>query len=188
MNTELFHPNRASERGASLLVVTFVMVLILVGGLAAVALTSSELSGARGYRTRAVTEDCAIQAARRLQAMATDVTNPPTFANTSGSIGLGTTTGSNPTYSFNYAVGHYDDPGVDGTNQADGSPKSTLRLVSASSMDMAAFCEGTNVSNILCGNGSGGAGVVAATATCKGSGFGEREVEVIFQTGTSIVR
>lgn len=167
-------PLDAKSRGMALLVVVFVMLVILVGGLAAVALVSGDLSSAGGYRARSVADSCAAQALYQLHALTTDPTNPPQYTAAAGNLSLG----SGGTLPF--AIGHYDHPGVDGS-----SPP-VWRTVSGQFLDSRSFYEGQNVTNLVPGGGMA-LQVVAATAICGGgsSGYGQREMEIITTTGSS---
>jgi Tfp pilus assembly protein PilX len=132
-----------SERGTALIVVSFVLIIILVGGLAAIAVTSGELSSSRGYRTRQVTRTCAEAAIERARAIVATTTQA------SGTLG-----------NLTYQTGHY----------GDSSAQDTLTPLDAGSFDVVALFEGENVTNAMFDGSSSGLQVLAATATCSGSG------------------
>jgi hypothetical protein len=175
----------AAERGQVMLIVMFVMLVILVGGMAAVALTSSELTASGGFRTRSVGDQCAAQALYQLRSATTDVGNLPGY--TSG-IGYGTV----PISSANvpYFIGHYNT-----SLNTSGQPNTTQptwRAISSQYIDLRSQLQGKNATNVI-GTGSGlTQQVFAGTAVCGGvgSGYGAREMEVIttFTTlGNSVI-
>ena len=147
----------ARQRGTALLVVSFVLIIILVGGLAAVAVTSGELSSSRGYRTRQVTRTCAEAALERTRAI----------------VAAGTTQATGSLGTLTYQTGHYGDT----------SAQDTLVALDAGSFDVVAMFEGENVTNALFDGSASGLQVLSATATCAGSGYAEREMEMIFMYG-----
>src|SRR5687768_5071294 len=96
--------NRGS-RGATLLFVSFMLIIVLVGGLAAVAVTSGELAGSRGHRSRAATEACANAAIERIRSLLSNTINGGTIAqaDTVGTVTVGGTT-------LTYRAGHFGAP------------------------------------------------------------------------------
>ncbi len=154
------------ERGAALLLVTIILIVVLVGGLAAVAVTSGELSSSRGYRTRQVSEACANIALEKVRATL-EMPDLTAELATSGTITAG---GS----SLDYKVGHY------------GTGVAAVRVLDAASFDTASLDAGENITNSLA-PGGGLKQVLAVTAVCPGqspntTGYGEREVELIFMS------
>jgi Tfp pilus assembly protein PilV len=168
---------KRSERGAALLLVSFIMVIVLVGGLAAVAVTSGELASSRGYRTRQITLSCANGGLERIRA------NMPDFSAASA-VSQGLTIGSTVD-AVTMRAGHY---------ASSGTPQASVEALDPSDYDAAALFTGENITNVLLGAPAGGgvgsddAGlqVVGATAVCEGSGFGAREMQVIFRYGSAM--
>ena len=155
---------RQNERGASLIVVVVVLVVILIGGLAAIAVTSGQLSKTRGFRTKAVDEACAEAGLARMRAMMPNVSS---FDATEGTI-------SGSGIELTYRAGHYDGDGT-----------SPLEVLDPSTYDASSLYVGENIANVL---GSGGGGnlstgvhLIRMTAVCGGTGHGTREVETIFK-------
>ncbi len=158
-----------AERGAALLVVTVVLIIILAAGLAGVALTSGELAGAAGVRVRATTDNCADAAVERLLAM---LPNKPTFDETERTMSVG---GSN----FTMRAGHL--AGSDGTD--------TVVELDPSSFDMGALYKGLNITNtmgtVMGGNLAEGLRILKLTARCDGgTTYGKREAQIILRYGT----
>ena len=149
---------KVTERGSALLVVSFVLIIVLVGGLAAVAVTSGELSSSRGYRTRQVTRTCAEAAIEHARARK-QVSDVKQVTDTLGNL--------------TYRTGHY----------GDASAQDTFEPLDASSFDAVALFEGENITNAMFDGSSEDLQILAATATCSGSGYGEREMELIFMYG-----
>lgn len=147
------------ERGAALVIVSFIMAILLVGGLAAVAITSGELASSRGYRSRQVTQACAQAGLEHVRAALVDT--PADEIEIEETLGPVT-----------YRTAHY------------GGLASTVTELSASSYDSAGLYDGENVTNAISGGGSGGVQVLAVTTQCSGSGFGEREMQMVFRYGT----
>ncbi|MBI5510362.1 MAG: hypothetical protein HY903_16525 [Deltaproteobacteria bacterium] len=159
---------RGGEHGMALLVVVVIMAIILVGGLAAIAITSGELDSSRGFRARAVTQLCAEAALEQIRAAMPDEAAANLVRD--GAITVGAS-------SLSYQAGHY----------ASGSAQVGVKAVSASGYDAAALYSGQNITNSLgptAGTSPGGVKVVSATATCKGTGYPEREVQIVFRYGT----
>lgn len=155
----------ASERGVALIVVVVVLVIVLVGGLAAVAVTSGELSGARGYRSRQTTRACAEAGLELARSNLPDETAAAAAASSLAGQ-------ANRTFSF--GAGHYGDSTAD-----------NLAVLSAESYDAASLLSGRNVTNTLGSSGSGleGFQIMSLTSTCSAAGYGEQEVQVIFRYG-----
>ncbi len=152
-----FPPSR--ERGAALIVVSFIMAIVLVGGLAAIAISSAELSSSRGYRTRQTAQACAQAGLEHARATLPDDT-------ATGALG-----------SLTYMTAHY----------GDSSATNTVMALEASSFDAASLYDGENVTNSLGGGGgSGGVQVMSVIAKCSGSGYGEREMQMIFRYGNPL--
>lgn len=179
-NVSVGHGFSRRERGQVMIVVMFVMLVILVGGLAAVALTSSELTATGGYRTRATGDQCAAQALYRLRAATSDIGSLPSYGATSGNVQVGGA-------SVPYYIGHYL------TQLNAGVPTSSQpvwRQISAQYVDLRAALQGQNATNLI-GTGSGlTQQFFAGTAVCGGSsGYGAREIEIItsFTTNGSAV-
>lgn len=155
-----------SERGAALLLVSFMMVIVLVGGLAAVAVTSGELASSRGYRTRQITLSCANGGLERIRANMPDVD---------------VATGVNEGLTLNgiadavtMRAGHYS---------STGTPQASVAAIDTSDYDVSALFSGENITNVI--GGSEGPKAYRATAVCEGSGFGAREVQIVFRYGTA---
>lgn len=163
---------KRSERGAALLLVSFIMVIVLVGGLAAVAVTSGELASSRGYRTRQITLSCANGGLERIRANMPDIS-------AASVVSQGLTIGGTAN-AVTASAGHYG-----------GTPPTSVRALDTSEYDAAALFTGENITNVL-GTGGGGGGndaglqVIGATAVCQGSGFGAREMQTIFRYGTAM--
>ena len=165
---------RRSERGAALLLVSVLMVIVLVGGLAAVAVTSGELASARGYRARQVAMACAEAGLAQVRATIPDVTNAKIV---DGTFKIGAVNSA-----VRYRAGHYDTGNI---------AQDAVSVLDPSSFDAAALLEGENITNNL--GLSGGVGedgsitdmaVLGVTSTCGGSGYGAREMEMVFLWGT----
>ena len=164
-----------AERGAALLVVTFLLVIVLVGGLAAVAVTSGELASSSSYRARAATEACAQAAIERIRALVTDTM---TASATEGTIDVGGRV-------LRYRSGHYGVASLE-----------PLTELTPDQFDPTALVEGMNITNNLWqGGGGGGSGgglctsgvhILTTTVTCSGDGFGEREIQLVLRCGTQL--
>lgn len=171
------------ERGAALIVVMFVMLSVLVGGLAAVAVTSGELSGAAGFRTRETTEACAEAGLEKIRAL---MPNATSFSEAAGTLSSGVT--------LSYRPGHYNDQGDDHQDE------SAITILDPSQYALGALMQGSNVTNGLAvGSGASPSGddaddgdlrtqinVISTTAICRGDKHGVREMQLIFRYGTSL--
>jgi hypothetical protein len=160
---------RSSERGSALLIITFVLIVVLAGGLAGIAVTNGELAGARGTRIRTTTDACADAAVERLRAM---LPNVPTFDATAGTMSIGS-------QSLPYRAGHVDGDGTE----------ATIVEVSPSSFDMGSLYKGLNITNtmgtVMGGNLAEGLRILRLTAVCGDDNvYGKREVEVLLRYGT----
>ena len=158
-----------AQRGASLIVVVVILAVVLVGGLAAVAITGGQLSKTRGFRTKAIDQACAEAGLRRMRAML------PTIANhdaTEGTITSGGTT-------LTYRAGHYDG---DGANP--------FEVLEAEEFDVNSLFVSENITNVLGTTGgtdiSTGIHVIRLTTVCGADGHGEREVETIVRYGLPV--
>lgn len=154
------------EQGAALLVVMCVMLAVLVGGLAAVAVTSGELGGAGGYRTRQTTEACAAAGLEKMRSLMPAAT----FADSEGSVNAGVT--------LSYKAGHFDGP----------KGSEPFVVLDVSQYDAAALYAGQNITNML-GKAAGGdlrnsLNLISTTAVCEGVGHGKREMQLVFRYGT----
>jgi len=157
-----------SERGMALLIVVVVLIVVLAGGLAAISLSSGELSGAGGYRGRAGAQACAQAAVEKIRAK---LSNPvaPTAADINETLTVAGGT-------LILRSGHM---GVAGSS-TDGASTN----LDATSYDAASMFDGEALTNRLAGGGgSGGLQVKSLVATCSGPGFGEVEVQVILRYG-----
>lgn len=141
------------------MVVTVILVIVLVGGLALVAVTSGEVGFAGGYRSREAARTCADAAVEHSRAILPDTTA------ISRSAGNGLT----------YMTGHL------GTTSA----TATATDVPAESVDFSSVLEGENVTNSLPGSSGGGSAmrVMSVVTKCSGTGTGDREMELIFRFG-----
>jgi type II secretory pathway pseudopilin PulG len=153
------------ERGSSLILVVIVLVVTLIGGLAAVAITSGQLAKSRGFRVQALDQACAEAGLARVRA---SLPNIPTFDDSEGTISAGATT-------LTYRAGHYDGDGT-----------AAIEVLDPGSFDSSSLLAGENITNVL-GTGGGDLGtsvhVLRITAVCGATGHGEREVETIFRYG-----
>ena len=158
-------PGRTSppqhERGAALITVVFVLLVVLVGGLAAVALTSGELESSRGHRIHATADACAQAAVERVRAQLPNAS--VTVADSRGTLGA----------EYSYTAGHY------GETLAD--TEMPYVSLDASNFDMTSLYEGERAGNTL-GN-LGALKVVSITATCSGPGGSQHEVQLILRYG-----
>ncbi len=151
----------ARERGMSLVVVTFVLIAVLAGGLAAVAIASAELSSTYGYRSRAVIDSCAQAAIEKVRAKLPDLT----VADIGDSFPL--PNGGTLTIS-----------GVHGSLQPTDSP---LVDLPAGGFDTAAFSSGENVTNSL--QVGAGRRLMTVVATCTGPGNSRQEIQLVLTYG-----
>lgn len=159
---------RRSERGVALVVVVFILIIVLAGGLAAVALTSGELSSTYGYRTRMVAEECAQAAIEKIRAKLPELTvgeiEDTAFPLPSG----GTVT---------IRAGHID--GLHGLAAGD----SPIYELDPSSYDSAALLSGENITNSM---GTAGAGLrlMTVVATCEAGGS-RQEIQLVLRYGAA---
>jgi hypothetical protein len=155
------------ERGIALLVVTVILVIVLVGGLAAVAITSGQLDSSRGFRARQSSQSCAEAGLEKIRAVMPDLA----AANlVTGSLNAGG--------ALTYAAGHY----------AGASGGTAVETLSPAAFDGAALFSGENITNSLgagaVGSGSSvGVGLYSATSVCSGTGSPPREMEIVFRYG-----
>ncbi len=147
-----------------MLVVVIVLALVLAGGLAAVAITSGELSGTQGYRTRITTEACAQLAIERIRALIATGNLGIDFAATAGTTTIGSTT-------LSFRGGHYNNDGA-----------TPVTVLDPGSYDVTSNYEGENATNSM-GGGAISRKVLSTTAICSGPGYGTREVQVVFRYG-----
>lgn len=162
------HPRRA-ERGAALILVVIIVVVMLIGGLALVGVTNSELSSSRGYRSRAVTDACVEAAVEKVRALLPNV--PITaFANTGGQLAVGGQT-------LTYTPGHITGPSTVAIYTLDGSQ-----------FDISALYAGENITNVMGTAASSSTDdalrIVTSTVVCSGNNYGTREMQVVFRYGT----
>jgi len=150
------------QRGMALIVVVFVLVAVLAGGLAAIAITSGELAGTYGHRSRAVAESCAQAAIEKIR------TRMPTF--TVGDIADTYTLPSGSTLTLSAAHNGLS---------ASASP---VIDVPTTSYDMTAMLAGENVTNNM-GTVGSGIRLVSVVASCTGPGNSTQEVQVILRYG-----
>ena len=163
---------RAGERGASLIVVTVVLLVILVGGLAAVAVVNGQLERSRGYRTQEASEACARAALERARAY---LPTNPAGSDITSSVAV-------PGAGLTYYAGHYSAKNLSTTNTA-------IEVLDPSTFDASALYQGENIANVL-GAGSGamdeGVHVLKVTTICEGPHYPAREVETIFKFGIAV--
>ena len=158
------------ERGASIIVVTVVLVVVLIGGLAAIAITSGQLSRTRGFRLQAADQACAEAGLQRLRASLPTV--PDSFDATEGTVATmdGTLT---------YRAGHYSGDGA-----------ATIDVLGQSEFDASSLYVGENITNMLGSTGTEylatGLNMLRITTVCGGPGYGQREVETILRYGTPL--
>ena len=160
---------KPGERGVALVVVIFVLIVVLMGGLAGVALTSAELSGTYGFRSRQVTESCAQAAIDKIRAGLPSLTVggvADSFALPNGCT-------------VSIRAGHVD--GLHGMASTD----SPLLDVPAGSYDAASLNSGENITNAM-GTAGGGKRLVSAIATCTGLGNSKQEIELVFRYGVAV--
>jgi hypothetical protein len=150
------------ERGMALIVVVFVLIAVLAGGLAAIALTSGELAGTYGHRSRAVAESCAQAAIEKIR------TRMPTF--TVGDI------------ADTYALPSGSTLTISATHNGLGDGVSPVIDVPTTSYDMTAMLAGENVTNNM-GTVGSGIRIVTVVATCSGPGNSTQEVQVLMRYG-----
>jgi hypothetical protein len=150
------------------MVVVIVLAVVLVGGLAAVAVTSGELAGSGAVRTKAVTAACAEAAVERIRGMLPNVD----ITQVTGTMSVGSS-------SLNYG------PDVVGSDEV------ALTALSPDQYDGSANYEGENITNKLVsgviGSGANTAGIrmYRLTAVCSGPSYGRREVEVVMRYGVA---
>ena len=164
--------SQQSERGAALLLVTFILIVVLVGGLAAVAITTGELNSSRGFRTREAALACGGAALQNIRsqmptwAASSDWTSANAWSDTLQVAAGGT--------SLTTKSGHYS-----GT-------MTSIAPIDSKSFDASALFSGANIANKLAGSG-GGMQVIRATAICVDTSimpaYPTREVETIFRYG-----
>ncbi len=164
----MFRPRR-SERGMALLLVVLIMIVVLAGGLAAVAISSSEIASARGYRTKQVTEACGAQALARIRAGLDEAGTSPAYDDTEGALSLGRS-------ALTYRAGHYDGDGE----------LNAVRELDPQSVDMSSLYEGENITNFQGAGGANALRVLTTSTVCGGSGFGAREMQLIFSFGAAM--
>lgn len=155
------------ERGAALLTVVMILIVVLIGGLAAIAITNGELGSSRAFRGQAATEACANAALERVRALLPDAT----FDETAGSLAVGEST-------FAFRGSHY-------TGDRGSSP---IVALDATNFDANALYQGENITNnmgTVTGSMAEGYRVLSTTAICAGPGFGAREMQFVFRYGVS---
>ncbi|HSI04272.1 MAG: hypothetical protein ACAI38_15980 [Myxococcota bacterium] len=160
---------RASERGAALILVVILVVVMLIGGLALVGVTNSELSSSRGFRAHAVTDACVEAAVEKVRALLPDV-QVASFSSTGGDLAVGSQT-------LHYEPGHITGPSSVAVYALDGSQ-----------FDIAALYAGENITNVMGTTATGTSGealrIISSTVVCSGNGYGTRELQVVFKYGT----
>ncbi len=156
----------------AILLVAFVLVMVLIGGLAAVAVTSGEISSSGGYRVRALTETCARAAADRVAQLLPDTEAVKAASGTMGSL--------------SFHVGHI----LSKNPKGDVIPVVRLLGKNAKGQDTVdrtalAGMYGEMTTNALPGSssGTGGYDVYGVTVVCSGNGLSPREVEIIVRYG-----
>lgn len=169
---------RKAERGVALLTVAVVMVVALVLGLAAVAITSGELSSSRGFRTRAATDACVEAAVEKIRNLlpSAEVT---AFGDIASSTWFDGSQGSwvTPSGTMKHGPGHYSGPADEAFIELD-----------ATDVDLSALFMGENITNVM-GTVRGGSlaegyHVLSAVAVCEGAGSGKREMQLVVRYGT----
>jgi hypothetical protein len=151
------------ERGAALPTVVFVLLIVLAGGLGAIAITSGELASTYGFRARAVTESCARAAVDQIRTRLSPNPDDPLPTNISG-----TTTLPNGIV-LSYRMGH-----VNGSAPA-------ISKVDGKYYDATQMLLGEDLTNT--GLTVPGVNVYKITATCSSGGAGPQEVELLVKLG-----
>jgi hypothetical protein len=158
---------RKHERGATLILVTVLLVIMLVGGLALVALTSGEVTGSRGFRTKESTEACADAGLQKMRSLLPD-SNASAGVSSSVAVPGGNT--------LTFRSGHY-------TGGA--ATTSGVEVLDQTTFDSSGLYDGQRITNQVTGSTTAGYGVrmLAMHATCGGAGSGETETEMVFRYG-----
>jgi hypothetical protein len=171
MHPKLPHRPSRHERGVALVVVVFVLIAVLAGGLAAVAIASGELAATYSYRSRAVVESCAQAAVEKVRAKLPTLT----VADLEESFALPNGT------SVKISARHMDES-TTGTLRISSS-SSPLLPVASNTYDVSAFGNGMNVTNDLASSGSTGMKIYSVVVTCEGPGGAKQEVQLLMRYG-----
>jgi len=140
-------------------------VVMLVGGLAAIAVTNSTLNSTQGFRGREVGDACAQAALAQIRAKWPDATSA-NAVNTTYQISNGP--------AVTLKAGHYADTGVD-----------PVVVLTSAQVDMSGLLAGTALTNQRRGAGgsTNSVHVVSASAICSGPNIPTREMQLIFRFG-----
>jgi FlaG/FlaF family flagellin (archaellin) len=184
MPSQLPHHPPRHERGVALVVVVFVLIAVLAGGLAAIAIASGELAATYGYRTHATTGACAQAAIEKIRARM-----PTLTANDVYETYAVTDPTSGKAFNVTITARHIDESNSSSVLRTNAT-SSPLIVAPDGSYDAAALSTGGDITNRLLPVSSSSAGastlglhVYSVVATCEGPGNSKQEVQLIMRYG-----